>query len=298
MIYILILILMVLLSGCTAPRETVADNVTNIEESSGWTVTQYGDAGGNQLMFYTIEDKDNNLIIIDGGYDTDEAKVRNVIENHGNHVSVWIITHPHPDHAGAFNAIMSNPGDIIIDDIYTIEVNYERYLETAEDYDRFDVYETFLNLTKNLPDLNYVYENDEFEILGLKMKVLHTWDENTDELDENLCNNGSMMFILSGEEESMLFCADVESETQLFVIDRHADELDVDYVQLGHHGNWGLTAEFYEYTSPDAVFFDAPDWLVYTTDATYDAFILKDYFDKKGIKVYAFTTAPNTIILH
>lgn len=298
MIYIIIIILMTLLSGCTAPSETAAYNAAKTEEASGWTVTQYGDAGGNQLMFYTIEDKDNNLIIIDGGYDTDEAKVRNVIENHGNHVSVWIITHPHPDHAGAFNAIMSNPGDIRVDDIYTIEVNYDRYLETAEDYDRFDVYETFLDLTKDLSSLHYVYENDEFDILGLRMKVLHTWDGNTDELDENLSNNGSMMFKLSGEEESMLFCADVESETQLFVIDRHSEELDVDYVQLGHHGNWGLTAEFYEYTSPKAVFFDAPDWLVYTTDATYDAFILKDYFDKKGIKTYAFTTAPNTIILH
>lgn len=96
----------------------------------------------------------------------------------------------------------------------------------------------------------------------------------------------------------MLFCADMESELQYFIVDRHKDELDVDYVQLGHHGNWGLTAQFYEYTSPKAVFFDAPRWLTDTTDATYDAFILKDYFEKHGVQIYSFATAPNVIELH
>jgi beta-lactamase superfamily II metal-dependent hydrolase len=284
------------LSGCRKQSTAVVPEES--QHTQEWIITEYGDPQGYQEMFYTIEDENKNLIIVDGGYDYDEQNVRDVIAEHGNHVAAWIITHTHPDHAGAYNAIAQNPEGIVVDHLYTVYVHYDRYLETAEDYDRVDVYETFLSLTKDLPELTYVKENDEWDIMGLHFKVLHAWDDDTDLLEENLCNNGSMMFTVSGNEETMLFCADTERESQLQIIDRHKEELNVDYVQLGHHGNWGLTAEFYDYMSPKAVFFDAPDWLMDTTDATYDAFVLKDYFDKKGIVTYTYATAPNIIYLH
>jgi len=34
---------------------------------------------------------------------------------------------------------------------------------------------------------------------GLQVKVIHTWDEHTETLSENLLNNGSMMFVVNGE---------------------------------------------------------------------------------------------------
>ncbi|MCI8550460.1 MAG: MBL fold metallo-hydrolase [Lachnospiraceae bacterium] len=281
-------LLLLVISGCGLPGK----------KPEGWTITQYGNPDGNQLMCYTIEDKNKNLAIIDGGYDVDADALREIIKQHGNHVSAWVVTHPHPDHAGAFNAIMAEPGEIQVDVVYTVEVHHDRYQETAQEYDRFDVYETFLRLTENMENLKYVYEDDEFDLLGLHAKVLHTWDDNTDELDVNLCNNGSMMFVLSGEKEKMLFCADVENEMEGFIMERHMDELNVDYVQTGHHGNWGPTLEFYDCMSPKGVFMDAPNVLIETTDAAYDAHILKDYFEKKGADVYSFSTAPNAITIH
>lgn len=263
-----------------------------------WKITQYGDSGGNVMLFYTIEDSAGNLVVIDGGYDTNADNVRAVIAEHGNHVSAWIITHPHPDHTMAFNAIMSNPGEIVVDNIYTIAVNYDRYRETAQDYDRFDVYETFLNITNGLSNVTYLKENDEVNLLGLRMKVLHVWDEHTDGLEVNALNNGSMIFFVEGNEEKMLFCADVENETEQVIIDRHAYELDADYVQLGHHGNWGMTTNIYDYMSPKAVFFDVPEWLVNTSDASYDAWKLKDYFVNRGIDIYIINSVPNQIVLH
>ena len=47
-------------------------------------------------------------MLIDGGHTTDADEVREVIKEHGNHVAAWILTHPHPDHVGAFNEIMKN----------------------------------------------------------------------------------------------------------------------------------------------------------------------------------------------
>ncbi len=272
-------------------------NRTYFKKSDRVTVTRYGKANGRQLMCYTLEDQNGNLAIIDGGYESDASILREVIQKHGNRVSAWIITHPHPDHAGAFNAIMSAPGTIQIDQIYTVPVNDQRYRETAKYYDEFEVYEKFRNLTKDLTNVHYVSENEEFDLLGLRFKVLHAWDDTTDRLNVDLCNNGSMVFILAGKQEKMLFLSDLETESEAYVLERHRDELDADYVQAAHHGNWGVSLDFYAALSPQKVFMDAPDWLL-RENAGYDAHILKKYFEQKGIPVSAFSTAPNEIPIH
>ncbi|MCI8506087.1 MAG: MBL fold metallo-hydrolase [Lachnospiraceae bacterium] len=272
-------------------------NKTYFKKADSIKITQYGKAGGRQLMCYTLEDQKGNLAIIDGGYEADASMLREIIRKHGNRVNAWIITHPHPDHVGAFNAILSSPEGIQIDQIYTVPVNYNRYQETAQGYDEFKVYETFLSLTKNLKNIHYVSENEEFKLLGLDFKVLHGWDETTDQLDVNLCNNGSMVFVLKGKQEKMLFLSDMENETEAYILDRHKDELNADYIQAGHHGNWGPTLDFYAALSPGKVFMDAPDWLFWK-NSIYDAHLLKDFFTQRGIPVVSFSTAPNEILIH
>ncbi len=83
-----------------------------------WKITQYSDDSGAQAMFYTITSDKKDLIIIDGGHTENAGKVRKVIEEYGNHVDIWILTHPHPDHIGAFNEIYAQPEGIEIDYIY------------------------------------------------------------------------------------------------------------------------------------------------------------------------------------
>lgn len=92
--------------------------------STEYVVTQYADASGAQGTFYTIEN-DDYFLIIDGGWAENESAVRKVIAEHGNVVDAWIISHPHRDHAGAFNAIYANPGDIVIREIYDNGFDYD-----------------------------------------------------------------------------------------------------------------------------------------------------------------------------
>ena len=143
----------------------------------------------------------------------------------------------------------------------------------------------------------YLNENDELEVAGLHMKVLHTWNEHTEGLNVNLLNNGSMMFVLSGEEDSMLFCSDVENETEAIVLEEHLEDLEVDYIQLGHHGNWGMTTLFYDNTNPRGVFFDVSNLIMDKTDGAYDAWQMKEYFMNRGVEIYELRTAPNKIVL-
>ena len=77
--------------------------------ASSWKVTQYGsDSDFQQSMFYTIKGSNGKLIVIDGGWDYDAKRVRDTIKKLGGKVNLWIITHPHPDHVGAFNQIFAN----------------------------------------------------------------------------------------------------------------------------------------------------------------------------------------------
>ncbi len=264
-----------------------------------WTVTSYAPANGEQGTFYTITDNNNRLVIVDGGYDSDAQQVLNILKQHNYHVDAWIITHPHPDHAGAFNAILSTYPDtnVTIDHIYTPKINRKRYEETAHDYDGIDTYYTFDSLTQKMHNVSYLKAGDELDLIGLHMKVLHAWDKATEQQQATLLNDGSLMFRVSGRKSSMLFCADVQSEMEDEIISSYFKDLKSDYVECGHHGNWGLDTRFYDFVDPKAAFMDCPDQILNDTTGTYDAPQLKSYFEEKGVTVYAFHTSPNHVVL-
>ncbi len=267
-----------------------------------WNITQFGSDEGSQKMFYTITDANGGFVIIDGGFRADAPLVMDEIHKHGDHVDVWIVTHPHEDHVGAFLAIMEDEAlsaSFSVDRICGTPVNEEKYRETAQDYDGFAFAEEYLRLIEKLPNVTELRENDELDLIGLHMKVLSAWDENVDAMPKHLCNNGSLMFMLSGSEEKMLFCSDVQSEMEPFILGKHQEELKADYVQLGHHGNWGLTKEFYAVVGAEkGAFADAPARILDDTTGKYDGPVLKEWLLEQGIPYYRFTTAPNTIVLH
>lgn len=295
---VIIFILCNTLSGCTGYMAKKPRKIC-------YKITQYIHSDAAQYTFYTIEDVDGNLIVIDGGHDneTEVSDVKEVISKHHNHVKTWILTHAHPDHVGAFNRIVSEQNNITIDEIYTIEVHDKRYRETAKDYDGIEVYDSLL---KNIEvvkaagtKVNYVYEGDSFSSLGLQFNVLHTWDDEVDLLENNLMNNGSMVFTVKGNVNSMLFLADAENEVEDDIIKNHANAIEkADFIQLGHHGNWGMTTKFYDHTNPKEVFFDSGNFIFEESDEhKYDAALLRDYFLKRNIKVNLDTDAPNVITI-
>lgn len=263
------------------------------EKEITYTITQYGDYEDQQHMFYTIVDSDNNLIIVDGGWAYEADSVREVIAQHNNRVKAWIVTHPHPDHTGVFNGIAAKPDGITIEDIYVVNVDYERYKETAQWYDVFEACEEYMSVLEGLGNVHIVKEDDIFYCLGLEFDVIHAWDDKVSHMEANLANNGSMCFIVSGKEDKMLFMADTQVQVEDIILENHLDELDVDYIQLGHHGNWGPSTKFYDNINPKAVFFDCPRY-VFETDG-YDASVLKAYFEERGVEIFTFETQPNSI---
>ena len=260
-----------------------------------WIITQHGRNDIN-LSFYTIYNEAKGLIIIDGGWTEDAVNVREVVNELGGHVDAWIITHPHQDHVGAFNLLYKELEGISIDDIYTVDMALpEECIEIAP-WDSVDAYNDFLSL--DIPNLTYLYAGDILDICGLKFEILSTYDDNVKKLSNDYLNDGSMMFKVTNNNESILFCADVGIGMSDFLENKWGETLKADYLQMAHHGYGGLNDSFYQLVNPKVAFFDAPDWLMLDTTGKYDNPQHAELMESIGSEIYSFNSVPNSIILH
>lgn len=211
----------------------------DMEAVSDILITQYGDNEGNQINFYTIETAGGKLIVVDGGFEADEEYVREILASKGNKVNAWILTHYHQDHIGAFCSIYKNPDKIRIGKIYAVTAApMELYVENAP-WDETYTLECFQEL--EIEKVKYLHAGDELKIAGVPITVLNAYDDYVDEISDDLHNDGSMMFKVYGEKESMLFCADVGERMSEWIMEHYGEELSSDYLQMGHHGNGGLS---------------------------------------------------------
>ena len=268
----------------------------NMEAVSDILITQYGQNDGNQVNFYTIETIKGKLIVVDGGFETDEQYVRDVLAPKGNCVNAWILTHYHQDHVGAFCNIYKNPGGIKIGRIFAVKMeSLDRYVENAK-WDETYTVECFRNL--GVENIKYLHAGDERKIAGVPIKVLNAEDDYVDEISNDLHNDGSLMFKVYGKTESMLFCADVGKRMSNWIIEHYGDDLPSDYLQMGHHGNGGLSEKFYRMVQPKVAFFDAPAWLFDDTEGKYTSAENRAIMEDMGARIYSFEGAPHTIQLH
>ncbi len=268
----------------------------DMEKVSDILITQYGNNEGNQSSFYTIETSKGRLIVIDGGFETDEAYVREVLTAKGKRVNAWILTHYHQDHAGAFCKIYENPDGIKIGKIYAVTpAPLELYVENAP-WDETYTYERFMEL--GIEEINYLHAGDKKKIAGVNMRVLNAYDDYVDEISDDLHNDGSMMFKVYGKKESMLFCADVGKRMSEWIMEHYGEKLPSDYLQMGHHGNGGLSEEFYRKVNPKAAFFDAPAWLFDSEEKKYTSQENKRIMEDIGAVLYSFEGAPHSVQLH
>lgn len=259
-----------------------------------YVVIEYASVSGSQAMIYTIMNDRGDLVIVDGGYDVDANYLKQVISTYHNCVNAWILTHPHPDHISAFNEIYQDL-DIKIAQIYAIDIDSDYYHKAAQEWDQISVFDKFCELTKDADNLNYLCEGDCIDLIGMKMEVLHAYDDAQMDDAFDPCNDGGLIFKLTGKNQSMLFLSDVGISQDAYMKESYGDRLCADYVQMGHHGNGGMSEELYGLVAPRVAFFDAPEWLM--VDETRNAPAKKRYMESIGAEVFDYTTAPNRIVI-
>ena len=286
--------LMIIVSLLTACSNKNDRNQSTKEYYEGYKVTQYNDATGNQATFYTITTYDGKLIVIDGGWVANETQVRQVIADNGNVVDAWIITHPHQDHCGAFNQIYANLDGITVKQIYDSPIDYNMVVKVGEKWDDIGIFDTYREITKDSTNITHLYRGDTFDLLGLNIEVINSYDQKVVDNSIDLSNDGALILKISSANKSILMCSDVKWMEDV-IVEQFGDELQCDYIQVAHHGNWAFENAFYDLVQAKIAFFDAPAWIM--TDPVYPAYDLANYMRSQGTTIYDFTTVPNSVYL-
>ncbi len=264
-------------------------------QKTDWKITQYGDASGLQMMFYTLQDHYGHLVVVDGGWPGNAEQVRKVINEKGGHVNAWFLTHPHEDHIGAFCELYGNLGTIRVDKVYAVDMASPELCMANAPWDSVAAYERFRAM--EIRQLSYVHRGDTIKIGKLKIEILSAYEKKIDYISSDLLNDGSMVFKVYGTEESMLFCADAGKAVSSYLKRKYGEKLKSDYLQMGHHGNGGLKKDFYKMVDPDVAFFDAPNWLMENQGGKYTTPQNRKWMERMGSKIASFATAPNAVLL-
>lgn len=293
--------------GFTKFYENVDYTVYKLEENTSWVVTQYGEDEDVQLMCFTIEGNKNGLVIIDGGYDNDEETLKILeekIKENGNVVNSWILTHFDEDHAGAYMALRDRISNLKVGKLYVPDMpDYETCVESVSWYeeDELNLLKKYLSL--NVPEKELVHAGDIIDnVIGLKMEVLSSYDDWMEEKNmSNLLNNGSIVFKLYGNEESIMFCGDAQSKeiSDHILKDYSKEELKSDYLQVAHHGNNSFSDEFYETVNPKVAFFPAPTVIMENVHniSWFSVEEISKLLEEMGATIYSFADSPSQIVM-
>ena len=215
-----------------------------------------------QMLGIVIE-SDGHVAVIDGGSFGDRRQLEDLLlEINGGHVDAWFFTHPHHDHIGAFYKILRHSSTVSIDRIYHHFPSLDELKEYGSRHEgEIALWEgLFSRLEGDLRDkVNILNEGDVFSLGKVKISVLRTYNKR---ILDNFVNNSSTVYRVAGEKSSVLVLGDLGREGGDEVKEKCTpDDLKADYTQMAHHGQGGVSRDFYEYIRPKACLWPSPDWL-------------------------------------
>jgi beta-lactamase superfamily II metal-dependent hydrolase len=210
---------------------------------------------GNAYIFRTPKGK---IIVMDGGMPGEADYLRGFLAPLGNEVEAWFVSHPHIDHVGALNEILKDPKGIRIKSIYHSELSRNHYEREPDNTQKTeDFYNNLKKTTAQVTDIAHL--GWTIEIDKVKFKILALKNE---EITANPYNNSSMVIRAWDTARSVVFLGDagIEEGDKLLKGDYRKD-LDCDYLQMAHHGQNGVSKEFYRSIKFKACLWPTPLWL-------------------------------------
>ncbi|MDO5570757.1 MAG: MBL fold metallo-hydrolase [Bacteroidales bacterium] len=231
---------------------------------------------------YVIQTNKGHLIVIDGGTNNETEYLRGFIAALGNKVELWIASHPHDDHIQALTEIIKDPKGIEIKSI--CHSRFTKELIDGEGQWSKYAYEFYQVLDScNINILEQDKPGYEFKIDDLHGKIMSVANP---EILINPYNNSSMVFKLWDKKKSFTFLGDlgVEGGDKL-MNSKYFKELDCDYLQMAHHGQQGVSKEFYMNMNFKACLWPTPSW-VFNNDigGGFNTHILKTIDTRNWIK--------------
>jgi len=225
-----------------------------------WQLPSQINTVGNSYVFQT---NDGKIAVMDGGVKEETDYLRGFLAALGNHVDIWFVSHPHPDHIGAITDILKEPKGLKIDLVVHSEYSpkfikkEKTYAQKAKEY--YEVLKSSGVPIDNQTEPGKIYQLDQsrFKILDIKNEAIKV----------NPYNNSCMIVRVWDNKKSFLFLADAGSEQGDRLLNGpFRKDLDCDYLQMAHHGQQGVSKDFYRTIKFNACLWPTPSW-VYNNDA-------------------------------
>lgn len=214
---------------------------------------------GNSYVFLMDNGK---VAVMDGGVAEEAEYLAGFLAALGNEVEAWFISHPHLDHMGALNEILQDPGDLVINTVYHSEYSEAFYSRHEVQFDSL-TRSYYKNLHASGIRVVDVEPGQLIEVDRTRFRILSVKNE---DITVNPYNNSSMTVRVWDPAKSMVFLGDLGAEGgDRLLQGPFRDELDCDYLQMAHHGQRGVSQEFYRTVKFRACLWPTPSW-VYNND--------------------------------
>lgn len=272
---------------CSAETANSSAQEPETEKQKTFTLWQLPSRTGSQNMSYVMQTVNGKIIVVDGGYTGDAEYLSGFLAPLGNQVHAWFISHPHLDHVDALTEILDKHKTLQIDEIYG-SLPEESWIEQHEPQHLKTIQQLNAVLSKHNRTVTELELGQHLEIDGVQIDILGVKNP---EITPNAINNSSIVFRLYDETKSILFTGDlgVQAGNKLLK-SSYRDQLKSDYVQMAHHGQNGVSEEFYQVVQPKYCLWPTPAWL-WNNDSgkginsgTWQTLIVRDWMDKLNVE--------------
>ena len=210
-------------------------------------------------MSYIVDCPEGGTIVIDGGmYCREDAdELYRQIEARGKRVDLWFFTHCHVDHYGAWLKLVEDGRFDLDVKALCFAFPDKAWMLTKEDREYTEKF--FAALEKYSLPVVTPHAGDRFSCGGISVEVLN---EPIDYENYPSINPTSIILKVHFPKQSVLFLGDFdrgaeENYKKYFSIEK----LRCDIVQMAHHGQGGVSRDFYAQIAPKYCLYPTPAWL-------------------------------------
>lgn len=225
-------------SGSPAPVSRLSEILDNGKYANQFKIwmfnIEYKDSSGKLSAGDTmlLQAPDGTTMLIDAGYkETIKAVLQNIKKLGISKLDYVVATHMHPDHVGGFPLVINTlPIGKVLASKHT---DFDFVNSTA-----------FLNVLKEKNmKIDTIKEGDTFQFgKDIKVEVLSPDDSenvvfNGDGYsNQQLVNEQSVVLKMSYGNNRFLFPGDIQIETEIRLVEKYGEKLDVDLLKAPHHG--------------------------------------------------------------
>lgn len=209
----------------------IYEQMNRVEIENGSCEFHFVDVGQGDCAMIVSE---GGVIVVDAGPQDHAESTREYISQYTDTVDYLILTHPHEDHIGGADEILSacDVKNVIMSDAYTDTYTFTRLLDAIE--------AEGCNVIQSKAGEEY-YAGD------IKLTILSPLSEFTD------LNDYSVVTRVEYGNTSAILTGDVENHSEGLMLKEHPKALlRADILEIGHHGSsTSSSASFLDAVSPE-----------------------------------------------